>query len=199
MIFDLDGTIINTKYNDEGILFKSYLSEEEYNRLDINKVLYDYENVSYRYDINDFIRFVKSTYNITFTDKLIKEWINLGYEGDSKLFPDTIETLDYLKSRDYSLVICSNWFTSAQRRRVHTYGLADYFDEVRGGDFALKPNKDAFLGCIGEFSIEECIMIGDNYYKDYLGAKRIGMDAIYVNHKGEKNGIKELKKIKEIL
>ena len=36
---------------------------------------------------------------------------------------------------------------------------SDYFDDIRGGDFVLKPNKDAFLGCIGEFRIEECIMI----------------------------------------
>ena len=43
-------------------------------------------------------------------------------------------------------------------------------------------------------------MIGDNYHKDYIGATRIGMDAIYLSHKNDnRGGIKELKKIKEIL
>lgn len=200
ILFDFDGTIIDSKYTHEGDLFKSHLFEEEFDRLDVNKILLDYEDTFYRYDIDAFIRFAKSKYNITFTRELMEKWIDLGDDDDSKLFPDTIETLDYLKHKGCSLAICSNWFTRAQIRRVNEFGLSDYFDDIRGGDFVLKPNKDAFLGCIGEFRIEECIMIGDSYYKDYVGPISMGMDAIYVNRKNDNNGgIKQLKKIKEIL
>ena len=200
VLFDFDGTLIDSKYTHEDDLFRSNLSEDEFNRLDVNEILLDYEETFYRYDINQFIEFARYKYNINFTEKLIREWINLGDDYDSKLFPDTIETLEYLKHRNCSMVICSNWFTEAQVRRVNEFGLSGYFDDVRGGDFVLKPNRDAFLGCIGEFSIDDCIMIGDSYYKDYVGPLSIGMDAIYVNRKNDnKGGIKQLKKIKEIL
>ena len=45
-------------------------------------------------------------------------------------------------------------------------------------------------------------MIGDNYEKDFLGPKRIGMDSIYFNREksntNDINSIKSLKKIKDI-
>ena len=57
-------------------------------------------------------------------------------------------------------------------------GLYDYFVEVYGGDEFLKPNPNSYLNVCDDVS--ECVMIGDNYHKDFLGPKNIGWEQYYM-------------------
>ena len=121
---------------------------------------------------------------------------------DDNIIEGVIETLDELKMRDKDLIVLTNWFSETQSSRLKKQRLDIYFDEVYGGEHWLKPYKDAYINACGYTPMELCVMIGDNYEKDFLGPKRIGMDSIYFNRKksntNDRNSIKSLKKIKDI-
>lgn len=104
----------------------------------------------------------------------------------NKLFSGTIEVLNYLKEKKYSLHIITNGFEITQHQKLATSGIEKYFQEVitSEGSNSLKPHPEIF-----EFALQktgaakkESIMIGDAPEVDILGAKRAGIDQVYVNH-----------------
>ena len=100
--------------------------------------------------------------------------------------------MNYLNEK-YELVVLTNWFSNSQINILKKLGILHYFNEIIGTDQVLnKPNKEAFLKACGNYKIEECLMIGDNFDIDILGAYSAGMDAIWYNpkHKQPKQKIK---------
>ena len=102
------------------------------------------------------------------------------------LFPHTIEILDYLKAKNYSLHLITNGFEKTQWSKINNSGLSNYFTHVITSETSnsLKPKKEIF-----EFALEksnaglkESIMIGDNLDADIQGAMNAGMDTVFVNH-----------------
>ena len=88
-------------------------------------------------------------------------------ENSSDTIVDGAEDiLRYFKENNYSIVSLTNWFTMVQVKRLERAGLLDYFDMVYGGDFALKPNREAFE--YATYEVSDTIMIGDNYNFDVL-------------------------------
>ena len=64
----------------------------------------------------------------------------------------------------------------------------------------MKLSKDGFLYVCGPYKPSECVMVGDNYDKDILGAKKAGLNTIYYSPKEDVDvpHIKRLVKIKEM-
>ena len=85
--------------------------------------------------------------------------------------------------------------------RLKKNGLLHYFDEVYGGDYDLKPREKAFLRAFGSTSKDKCVMIGDNYLKDFCGALNVGSNALHFNPSSDftrgKQMIKRISEIKE--
>jgi len=124
------------------------------------------------------------------------------------LFPDTAEVLNYLKEKKYKLHLITNGFEKIQHHKLKTSGIDGFFNEVitSEGSNSLKPHPEIF-----EFAMlktgadkKESIMIGDTPEVDILGAFRVGIDQVYVNHTGNKklvhatyvvNALNELKHI----
>lgn len=105
-----------------------------------------------------------------------------------KLFPYTIEILDYLKSKNYKMHLITNGFEVVQHAKLNSCNIQPYFDKIITSELSnsLKPNKEIF-----EFALQaakaakhESIMIGDNPDADILGAINVGLDTIFVNHVG---------------
>ena len=65
----------------------------------------------------------------------------------------------------------------------------------------MKPDKEAYLTAIGDFSIDECIIVGDNLEIDIDGALAVGLKAIFLNKKNIEVNSKyiEIKKIDELI
>jgi putative hydrolase of the HAD superfamily len=102
------------------------------------------------------------------------------------LFPYTIEILEYLKNKDYTMHLITNGFESVQFKKIKNSNLADYFTEVITSEVSnsLKPNKEIFEYAlkVSNANVETSIMIGDNEDADIQGAINVGMDSIFVNH-----------------
>lgn len=100
------------------------------------------------------------------------------------LFPDAHEVLQYLQSK-YSLHLITNGFAEVQWIKIENSGLRPFFEHIIISEEVgtQKPDKEIFeIAMHRAFtSPEECLMIGDNFNTDIIGARNAGMDQVYFN------------------
>ena len=103
------------------------------------------------------------------------------------LVPNTMETLTYLKEKNYKIHLITNGFLEVQSIKMKASGLdtmidSSFVSEVVG---FKKPDHRIFHHAINEVggSIENSVMIGDDLSVDIIPAKEIGMTHIYFNRK----------------
>ena len=136
------------------------------------------------------------------------------YSEDEVLFKDTIDVLEYLKSKGYKLGIIANQKKGLETR-LSEFGILKYFDLVIASEEVLlsKPDKEIFNIALSKINSkpQECIMIGDRLDNDIIPASNLGMKTIWIRqglaiYQEIKLGIKyadyivgSLKEIKEIL
>ncbi len=103
-----------------------------------------------------------------------------------KLFPYTVEILDYLKNKGYQMHLVTNGFESVQHNKIRESNLTAYFGHIITSEASnsLKPNKEIFEFALKKAGaqIAESIMIGDNQDADIQGGINAGLDTIFVNH-----------------
>ena len=104
----------------------------------------------------------------------------------AKLFPYTLEILDYLTEKQYKLHLITNGFEKTQWKKINLSGIGKYFTQVITSETSnsLKPKKEIFDYALEKAgaTLKESIMIGDNQDADIQGAINAGMDSIFVNH-----------------
>ena len=198
-IFDLDGTIMNADYKEEDKFFETKLNKEELETF--NKVkcdlLDEYERLFNFYNIDTLSNFLTEKSGVNISKDIINDWIDAGSSFNDQLVDGIIPLLEYLKYKDKDIVLLSNWFLKTQKDRLKKQGLLDYFDELYGGEIVMKPNRGAYIKAAGKERFENCVMIGDNYSKDILGARRIGMEGVYFSPK--ENNIEDKQKVKRLI
>lgn len=100
------------------------------------------------------------------------------------LVPHTIETLDYLASR-YQLHIITNGFQKTQEIKMENCGLNKYFKSLTSSETIghNKPRPEIFHQALSSVHARknESIMIGDDLDVDILGARKYGMDQVFLN------------------
>jgi putative hydrolase of the HAD superfamily len=104
------------------------------------------------------------------------------------LFDYTIEILEYLQRKKYSLHVITNGFEKTQWSKITNSNIAKYFTHIITSEKSnsLKPSKEIFEYAIKKAGadLHESIMIGDNPEVDIQGAINVGIDNIFVNHTG---------------
>ncbi|CAK9249931.1 unnamed protein product [Sphagnum jensenii] len=124
------------------------------------------------------------------------------------LFPEAIETLEYLRTQ-YDMHIITNGFEEIQGVKIRQSRLEDYFRHIFISEKIghQKPEKEIFLHAMqaSGASPENSLMIGDNMQTDIAGAQSVGMDQVFFNPQGLKTRdkatyeIRELKELRNIL
>lgn len=93
------------------------------------------------------------------------------------------ELLDYLKIKSYKLYLITNGFSEVQHKKLHSAGLAHYFQKVFISEEVKcpKPGRDIFEHAIKSANAKKAnsLMIGDDWDSDILGASNFGIDAVY--------------------
>jgi putative hydrolase of the HAD superfamily len=203
LFFDLDHTIWDFELNSKETLWDLHLKYEleakGINNFDEFYSIYSVHNHRLwdRYS-KGFIkqeelrwkRIYLSLLDYKIADEALSKEMSVDYltilPDKKNLFPYTIEILEYLKSKDYSMHLITNGFESVQFKKIKNSNLADYFTEVITSEASnsLKPNKEIFEYAlkVSNANVETSIMIGDNEDADIQGAINVGMDSIFVNH-----------------
>ncbi len=222
IFFDLDHTLWNFEKN-SALTFKFLL--DKYNiTIDLQKFLKVYMPINfslwnlYRDDkiTKDYLRHnrLKSTFeklNIKIDSGLIDKISNdyVKHLPDNNfLLPNAISVLDYLFQK-YKLHIITNGFTEVQNTKISNSNLSKYFTCIIDSETVgvKKPHSKIFNYAynISKAAYKnECLMIGDNYQADVMGAINNGFKAIHLNSNNEsyhENSliISDLISLKEIL
>ncbi|MEN9999709.1 MAG: hypothetical protein RI922_2699 [Bacteroidota bacterium] len=98
------------------------------------------------------------------------------------LFPNTLETLDYLKKEGYNMHIITNGFKEVQYIKLNKSGLDEYFDVIVCSEDVgqNKPSPAIFKHSLDQAGAKavDSVMIGDDYEVDVVGAQNYGMYGI---------------------
>lgn len=102
-----------------------------------------------------------------------------------KLYDGTIELLEYLKSKNKKIYLLSNAqqiFTEYEMKHLDIY---KYFDGIvfSSDESCRKPSQSFFDIVIERYKLDrkESIMIGNDWITDIEGAKKAGLDSIYIH------------------
>jgi len=124
------------------------------------------------------------------------------------LLKDAITVLDYLFKK-YTLHIITNGFTEVQNTKIINSNLKKYFTCIIDSETVgvKKPHSKIFqyaYDVCKATNKNQCLMIGDNYEADVMGAINNGFKAIHLNSNNEnlhKDSIiiNDLISLKEIL
>jgi putative hydrolase of the HAD superfamily len=203
LFFDLDHTIWDFELNSKETLWDLHLKyeleakginnfDEFYSIYSVhNHRLWDkYSKGFIKQEELRWKRIYLSLLDYKIADEALSKEMSVDYltilPDKKNLFPYTIEILEYLKSKDYSMHLITNGFESVQFKKIKNSNLADYFTEVITSEASnsLKPNKEIFEYAlkVSNANVETSIMIGDNEDADIQGAINAGMDSIFVNH-----------------
>nr|WP_242863294.1 HAD-IA family hydrolase [Clostridium botulinum] len=187
MIFDLDDTLYNERKFVEGAFkevcdylaqkyeLDSYsLYEDAINILEKNGRGKIFDLLCLKYEINHDIKYLVDIYRQA--------------KPRLKLYKDSQETIKRYKNR-YKLAIITDGKASVQWNKIRMLNIEKDFEKIIvTDDFGReywKPNKFAFEEIVRYFNVKanECVYIGDNPNKDFIGSKDIGMHTIRIVRK----------------
>ncbi len=102
----------------------------------------------------------------------------------SNLLPHAHETLQYLQPK-YPLHIITNGFDEVQSVKMEAGKITHFFREIITSQNSgyKKPDARIFeyaLRKVGAYA-GECLMVGDSFQSDIVGATRAGIDAVFFN------------------
>ncbi|KIL52101.1 HAD family hydrolase [Jeotgalibacillus soli] len=105
------------------------------------------------------------------------------------LYEETYEVLEALKKKSIRLLLLTNGAPSLQLEKLAiTKELVPYFEHIviSGNVGVGKPSTPVFGHALRlmELSPEDVWMVGDNKKTDIMGANRIGMKSIWIQHDG---------------
>lgn len=138
-------------------------------------------------------RFVETLRRLKVENITLARAISLHYTDRSPfqtaLFPDAIDTLEYLAAK-YKMYIITNGFEEIQVVKINRSGLEKYFVHIFISEKIghQKPDKRIFeyaMQVAGALP-DESLMIGDNMQTDIAGAKKVGMDQVFFNPNNQK-------------
>lgn len=198
--FDLDHTLWDTDRNSEESL-KELFSEMKLQELGIpsfNAFMYQYRRHNERlwglYAENqiakDAVRLHRFLHTLqdfgihdsTCASTLAEEFISRT-PHKTYLIEGTVALLDSLKGK-YNLSVITNGFKESQHTKLQVSGIAHYFDQVFISEEIgfHKPDPQIFHHArklTGGPECCNCIMVGDTYQTDILGAIAAGMKAVH--------------------
>jgi len=201
IFFDLDRTLWDFEFNSHETLLELYSTYHLKKR-----GIMDYEGFIENYKIHneqlwelyrvDKIsqkdlrreRFQRALADYNIIDPILAEKIGEDYISfcpkKNKLFPYTIEVLEYL-SEKYSLHIITNGFEKVQHIKLKYSNLEKYFGKIITSEQVgvKKPNPKIFEFAISEAKTtsDESIYIGDDLEVDIIGCQNCGIDGVYFN------------------
>ncbi len=189
IIFDFDGTLSNRSRNAYDF-FRDYLrshfsdlSDIEYEAVLQDMMLYDCNGtIPIRLRAMPLMEKYGRYLPDDFPERLAEDFLRDMYKS-CVLKDETVTVLKDLKER-YRLGLLSNGDSKSQHGKIEKTGVGEYFDEVIvSGDYGIhKPDRRIFEIMAGKLGVkcEECLMVGDVFSTDILGAYNAKMRPVWL-------------------
>jgi len=203
LFFDLDRTLWDYRSNSEQTLkdlVKKYAPQliEKFDEFltifyDVNESLWmEYRNGRLSKEKLSTQRFIDSFKQLGFDAEPFAEELSVDYITESpnktRLFPQTIETLEYLKNAGYRMYLLTNGFVEVQKVKIKDSKLEPFFERMITSEEAgyQKPHEKIFEFALTIVKAEkaDCLMIGDDLESDIEGARNFGIDTVFFNPAG---------------
>ncbi len=215
LIFDFDGTLSNRQKNAYEVFndyFRKYypeFSDIEYEALLQDMMLYDCNgSILVKIRMYPFMQKYGKNLPDDFLDVFVPYYTQHMYEF-TELKKETREVLETLQGK-YKLAIMSNGDSFSQHSKIKKVDIEKYFDViVVSGDIGIhKPDKRIFEYVADKLGVKvnECLMVGDVFSSDILGAYNAGMPCAWMKTDPEKQAdyykgyiINDLRQVFEIL
>lgn len=187
VIFDLDGTLLDRDQSLKLFIrdqYKRYVSElrhipeEQY----VTRFI-ELDNKGYVWKDKVYERLLKEFAISSLTwEQLLGDYIN-NFQHHCTPFPHMENVLQELKNRGLLLGMITNGFTEFQLLNIRALGIEKYMDTilVSEREGIKKPQTEIFLRALERLGVkpEESIYIGDHPENDVIGARNVGMHAIW--------------------
>jgi len=109
-------------------------------------------------------------------------------ESGLRLAEGALEALGRLREMVPRLALVTNGAQIPQRAKIERFGLAPFFDHIQvEGEYGLgKPEPEVYRHVAARLGVapEACLMVGDNFRADVLGALAVGMHAAWIDVEG---------------
>ncbi len=206
IFFDFNGTIIDDMDLCLGLLNELLKTQNK------GPVSMDEYTHIFTFPIKEYYKRAGLDFNIESYESMANRFIDKYKKGflSCSLYPDTIETLEYLKSKGIKLICLSATEINMLKMQLNFFEIADYFDYILGiGDIYAKSKEDVAVDFMNSHNIDKskAILIGDTLH-DYECATKMGIEAVltYSGHQAvdvlEESGstiIKNIAVLKELL
>jgi len=189
ILFDFDGTLSNRQMN-AYLMYRDFLKSyfPDLNEIEFEAVLqdmltFDCNGTTATHQrmipfINKYGDLLSDDFNNRFTEFSLKNMYRFTVLKD-----ETIEVLEKLKGK-YKLGILSNGNPFSQHHKISQVKIEDYFDTILvSGDLGIhKPDVKIFEYAAKQLGVrcEECLMVGDVFSSDILGAIKAGMLPVWI-------------------
>ena len=183
LIFDVDGTLIaNVKFS--GAIARTLRGIGIYSEENLRRFLQaitTYEQTYNNYNRKDYL----GHFSLALQTQLPQDFIDIFFEELKSVIPsenDKIQQTISELSKQYELVLLTNYFKESQLNRLSNMGIGSFFTECYGEEL-IKPNEEAYLMACGKNQPSECVMIGDSVDLDIIPAQNLHLKTIFVDSK----------------
>jgi putative hydrolase of the HAD superfamily len=187
LLFDLDDTLYDEKqFVKSGFIKVAEFIEDKFetDKDFFYKILIDIFNGGSRGNIFN-IALEKA--NVAYEENIIRTMVKIYREHNPKIkLAENVKSLLIKLKGIYSLGIITDGYYKVQKKKVQTLRLEELFDSIiytdKYGREYWKPNVFSYKLALERFQIVpgETVYIGDNPYKDFIGAKKIGITTVRV-------------------
>ncbi len=123
--------------------------------------------------------------------KVTEDYLKLSPLGKT-LVPNALDVLNYLK-HNYELHIITNGFKEVQEIKLNNCDIKHFFKTIIISEEhqLSKPDIKIFelAENLAKAKKEECVMIGDNFESDIMGAINAGWQAIWLTYENERKDL----------
>jgi HAD superfamily hydrolase (TIGR01549 family) len=187
---DMDGTLVNSRFVDKVWMEGMPMLYAEKTGLDFpaakSYVVGEYMKIG-----SDHLEWYDLLYWIErFGLEIGKDELLQMYEDEIETYPEVEEVLDLL-AESYQLVVTSN--AAREFIDIELDGVSDYFQEIFSAtsDFREVKKSPLIYGAVcAQMGVKpfEVLHIGDHYNYDYESPLQAGLDALFLDRKGERSG-----------
>jgi len=185
-VFDLDGTLVAFKFDVKGTR-QSIISELSNRGFDTSELDQTTPTQTMVDAAREQIETGKASASFNAVRSMLYTILDaseIATSSETKVFPDTRETLDYLKSRGVRLGVLTNSGRRAAMAILDRAELQSCFEFVlcRDDVAAMKPRPDGITMAISMFGIPKnrVVYVGDSKY-DIIAAKEAGIRIVAIS------------------